>query len=475
MIRVNSLIALILLPTALIAVTNFPFPQKNAKYPYGIVPTTVDPAKIQKAYDEFMKLYEEDNATGLARIKHDQTANTVSEGIGYGMMILVYMDNDQNKTQAKFDKLWAYYNKYLDTKGLMNWKIVGFTGPATDGKNSATDAELDAAVGLMQAYKQWGDEKYLKDAKDLIAKIAKEEVNKTRYLKPGDSWDSEKNPSYFSTAALQLFKNVSTFGWDTVVNNSYTLIKKVQNSTTGLIPNWCSEQGVPSAASSYDENRGAYTYDATRTPWRMAWAYSWYGHKDAKDICTKLASWIKTTTSNDPTNVVDGYKLDGTDIGGYVNTTFVGPFGCAGMVDATHQAWVDKSYNLLTTMTEAKYYQISLKILTLLYLSGNMPDLWSPTTSVQDKKVSSSEKISISLCTISRSSIPQVTFTTTESGKVTIQLISLKGELLLVVSDRMFQAGNHTVAIDTHLGTGSYIIKVRTTAGEQSAHLSVVR
>ena len=37
----------------------------------------------------------------------------------------------------------------------MNWKISGFSQPTSDGRNSATDAELDAAVALMQAYKQW--------------------------------------------------------------------------------------------------------------------------------------------------------------------------------------------------------------------------------------------------------------------------------------------------------------------------------
>ena len=95
----------------------------------------------------------------------------------------------------------------------MNWNISGFSQPTSDGRNSATDAELDAAVALMQAYKQWGDEKYLNDAKTLISKIAAEEVNANGYLKPGDSWDTEKNISYFSTAALTLFKQVSDFDW----------------------------------------------------------------------------------------------------------------------------------------------------------------------------------------------------------------------------------------------------------------------
>ena len=111
------LIALAFFPLTIHAAAKFPFPQ-NAKYPFGILPSSVDANKVQEAYEEFMELYEEQN--NLARIKHDNLQNTVSEGIGYGMLILVYMDNSQNNTQAKFDKLWAYYNNFLDTKGLMN-------------------------------------------------------------------------------------------------------------------------------------------------------------------------------------------------------------------------------------------------------------------------------------------------------------------------------------------------------------------
>jgi endo-1,4-beta-D-glucanase Y len=64
---------------------------------------------------------------------------------------MVYMDNATNNTQAKFDKLWKYYNSFLDAKGLMNWKINGFT--SANQMNAATDAELDVAIGLLEAYK----------------------------------------------------------------------------------------------------------------------------------------------------------------------------------------------------------------------------------------------------------------------------------------------------------------------------------
>ena len=43
----------------------------------------------------------------------------MSEGIGYGMLAAVYMDD-----QPTFDALWAYGKSHFNTKGLMSWHIT---------------------------------------------------------------------------------------------------------------------------------------------------------------------------------------------------------------------------------------------------------------------------------------------------------------------------------------------------------------
>jgi endo-1,4-beta-D-glucanase Y len=101
-----------------------------------------------------------------------------------------------------------YYKKFSNKNGLMNWRIRNFS--TVTGANSATDAELDAAVGLLQAYKQWGDDKYLNDARALIDSISKWEVNKNGLLTPGDSWDSQKKPFLLQYRCTPAFKKVST-------------------------------------------------------------------------------------------------------------------------------------------------------------------------------------------------------------------------------------------------------------------------
>lgn len=463
-----SLIALLSFTLSSFAATpKYPFPT-NVTYKYGIMPKGIDATKVQQAYESFMTLYKEQG--DLARIQWDTPTYTVSEGIGYGMLILVYMDNDKNKTQEKFNKLWNYYKKFSGSVGgLMSWKIKEFTGPeGMNDKNAATDAELDVAIALLQAYKQWGEETYLTDAKALVDKISKQEITTDGYIKPGDSWDSQFNPSYFSTGALEVFKQAGTFDWAKVITNAYDLLKKASNASTGLPPDWCTKQG--GAISG----RSDYKYDAARTPWRIAWAYSWYGHSEAKDFCTKIASWISTKTSNDPGKIVDGYKLDGTETSEYNNSTFVGPFTCAGMVDASHQAWLDKGYALLTQLQEDVYYQMSVRMLTMLYLSGNMPNLWDfPGVAVapQHAGAVSSQSQHLTLTSLGASTL---SFTTATSGSATISIFNAAGKSVHSTS-KHFSAGNNTVELNTLLGNGMYVVKMQTENGSITDRMVVTR
>ncbi|MGB5685171.1 MAG: glycosyl hydrolase family 8 [Candidatus Electrothrix sp.] len=366
------LIFLLMLPCFSAFAANYPFPQ-NSTYAYGILPTAYDATSdVQTIYETWRNAYYEESGE-LARIKFDAPDQTVSEGIAYGMLIMVFMDNTTNDTQDAFDKLWKYYNSFLNNNGLMHWKISGFK--SVTEQNAATDAEVDAALALIMAYKQWGDVQYLTDAKALIAKIRQHEVNSNKYLKPGDVWDDKKNPSYFSIVALRLFAEVDTgymAFWNEVIANSYSLILAARNSTTGLVPDWCDETGKP-----LDTN---FSYDAVRVPWRMAWAYLWYGDADAHTVADDISSWIKTAVSGDPTLVKDGYNLDGSVSGSWNNPTFVGGFTTAALVDSQHQAWLDASSAYLVSFTDDQsYFNKTLQMLYALLATGNMPNLWEDT------------------------------------------------------------------------------------------------
>ncbi len=389
--RLNGIAVLLLLSLSLPATTapKFPFPQQ-AKYQYGILPSGVSPKHVQSVYDIWLKGYYVEEGT-QARIKFDEPENTVSEGIGYGMLIMVFMDNAQNNTQGKFDKLWNYYKGHLDGNGLMNWKVQGFT-LNTPGTGAATDAELDVAVALIMADKQWGGN-YLNDAKSLIGKIYTYEVA-NNLLKGGDQW-GELNPSYMSMVATQLFQQVDDARWSAVQSACYTLLQNSQNSTTGLWPNWCDASGNPGGGTG--SNPTVYGFDACRTPWRLGWAYVWFNHNEALARCSKILNWAKSETGNDPSKIGQMYNLDGTintGAGGSEDNipTYLGPITVAGMVGSGYKDWLDKGYTRLRAFggSDDNYYNECLELLSMLLLSGNMPNMMTATP-----KTTATLKISI--------------------------------------------------------------------------------
>jgi len=343
---------------------NYPYPQKKSYGNSTINTNATDAgaATLKAKFDDFRsRFYEEGNCSGTndcARIKFDDGSKTVSEGIAYGMLMMVYFSTTATSYQTQFDKLWKYYNKWKNpTTGLMSWKIEGFSrvdpSDATYS-NSASDAEFDTGVALVMAYYQFGDEKYLNDAKALIATIRQQEISPNNLHKPGAEWDEERNPSYISPAAFEIFKQIEGLStakdkWTSVLSANYKLLTDNQNKMNGLFSDWCKDDGTPSSKGT------TYSYDAARVPWRLAWANAWFGHSDAKTLLGKVVSANKSSYPD--------------------NATFVGPFMNAFSVASSNQSNMDSHWTKLMGYSGASYYNTALQVLTGLLASGNMPNL----------------------------------------------------------------------------------------------------
>ena len=96
-----------------------------------------------------------DGAGGHLRVKRPKDPglepnSTVSEGIAYGMLIAVYMND-----QPLFDELWKYEQQWLDKNGLMDW-YINAAGTERLGTGAASDADEDMAWALLMADRQWG-------------------------------------------------------------------------------------------------------------------------------------------------------------------------------------------------------------------------------------------------------------------------------------------------------------------------------
>lgn len=351
-----------------------PFPA-NKVHGNGLMASTKNSQDALTSYETWKTNFVEACSNGRYRVKFDDPSKTVSEGIAYGMLLSAYKGD-----KTLFDGFWLYYKDNVNGNGVMNWKINGCSG--TDGFNGATDAELDAAMALIVADYQWasaGSINYKNDAKTLITAIKNHEVEANTYvLKPGDQFGGSQitNPSYFSPAyyrAFGAFTNDATF-WNQVAAKAYTVINNnltQNNAAGGLVSDWCEASGAYSSqAGGYNQGGKTYSYDAARTPWRIAVDYIWYGSADAKTYSKKSSDFVRVNLGGS-TNIKDGYNQNGSVSGQWHNATFVGAFACAAMA-GENQTHLDASYNDLKNLNEPNsYFNHTLKTLYSFLLTGN--------------------------------------------------------------------------------------------------------
>jgi len=295
--------------------------------------------------------------------------DTVSEGIGYGMILAVYFDD-----RTTFDGLWRYAKAHFNSNGLMGWQVDAngnFVG--TGGSGAATDAEEDMAIALIFATKKWGNS-YESDAKALINNMMNKEVEPGTYvLKPGDMWggSSVTNPSYFAPGYYRVYAEFTgDQNWLKVADKCYEILDKCRDKNTGLVPDWCTAQGSPASGQGYD-----FKYDAIRTPWRIAIDYSWYGTPQAKSICDAMTKFFK---NNGISSIGDGYTVSGNKISNNYTSAFVSCIA-SGAMTGFDTGFAKEMYNeTLKTMDEYSspwsYYGNSLRMMCLLHLTGNFPN-----------------------------------------------------------------------------------------------------
>jgi endo-1,4-beta-D-glucanase Y len=365
---------------------NYPFPRDPVASECAR-PAAASADSVKAAYDAWKTAtLSADGAGGFLRVRKPDSGtvigSTVSEGMGYGMLLAVYFGE-----QPIFDALWKYTAQYLNAHGLMDWEVDP-TGKVI-GQGAATDGDEDIAFALLMAARQWGGQgslstPYLELAKTMMNAILAFEVDTTRQsmLAPGDAWGGVDvtNISYFAPAYFRVFAEVTgkQTEWNAVIDENYAILARSLNAQSGnadngLVPAWCNSSGVPVVAYS-----GAPTHfqnDSTRTPFRVGQDYCWFGDTRAKEYLDKIASFYSAIGV---ANIVDGYQLDGTPkpekaVGGLQAASFVGPAGVAFSASASHQTELDQAWSAVASQkltAGTTYYQKSWSALSLLMMGG---------------------------------------------------------------------------------------------------------
>lgn len=370
----------------------------SATEKYCTLPSNADHANAVAAYEHWKEtLLTADGAGGFLRVRRPNSAgavvnSTVSEGIAYGMLASVYMDD-----QPTFDALWQYSQLHVNVNGLMNWYI----GPAGEvlGEGAASDSDEDIAFALVMAAEKWGGsgslsstyEELAKKQIDLVWRFEVDVSTGKPILLAGDSWGTQDivNPSYFAPAFYRTFaRYTDNDGWNEVAASSYDIIEASLNETSGnqdngLVPAWCTKAGVPTHSPQH------FQFDSCRTPFRIGQDYCWHGEPRAKSYLEKITGFYEGIGIE---NLIDGFALDGTpypefSVDGSRAAAFVGPAGVGAMFDPAHADFAEQAYTDLITPNAlivgdsahdnrgSIYYNTSWRVLSLLMLDGTYVDL----------------------------------------------------------------------------------------------------
>lgn len=378
-----------------------PFPQNasvgaNCRKPVG---PSVDGKFLVAAYNQWKATFVTNGSPGLKVIRPELANDTVSEGIAYGMIIAVYMND-----KALFDGLWQYWKANAATSDgpLMTWRIGGGGGTGT-----ATDADEDAAFAMLEASKQWtgsptGDSAtYAANAQNLMhAVLAHDMSTSAPFILGGSEYKTQAgltgttNPSYFAPAWYRVFAtNDATMGasWTTLANNAYTMLAaNTSGAAKGLFAAWCGNGCTVAVSNSGSQNSSTdtdYQYDAHRIPFRIGLDYCWNGGAAASGILAKNAAFFAGLAATGIGRVLDMYTPAGNDVAmSAPNSASILGTAAVGAMATTNATFVNDAYQAVFDManrgtlapvdtmgrTPYSYYNATVGMLTLLAMTGNL-------------------------------------------------------------------------------------------------------
>jgi len=350
-----------------------------------LTPAQMD-AAVNHYYDSWKKKYLVPSARvpGDYKIKFDKQGSTVSEAMGYGMLITVTMAGVDPMARGYFDGLDRFRKRFPSSinQAFMCWKIPPDEHPAKS--DSATDGDLDMALALLMAYRQWGDPSYFREATDLIRNLASSLVRPDFSLRLGDWNDApgQTRTSDFMPTHFRAFQ-VATGDplWGKVESRCYDILEDLQEKSaplTGLVPDFAVEKNgswrpaKPMFLESAHD--GEFYYNACRVPWRIGWAAQATGDVRARRILDRFMQWA-TIHIDSPEDFRAGYHLNGTGLhgGDYDTACFISPTGVAALATG-HRPWMQAAFAYGIQRKEG-YYEESVNLLSLLVMSGKA---WLP-------------------------------------------------------------------------------------------------
>lgn len=367
-----------------------PFPQAGNFPLKGVVPDSASQEQVNKIVRDFYSYWKAKyivssvRVPGDYKVKYNRKGRTVSEAMGYGLILTAYMAGSDPEAKRLFDGLDAFRKRFPSkiNPAFMNWQIPKDEKPISS--DSATDGDLDIAFALLLAHGQWGDPRYLDEARSLIHEIGITLVRPDGSLRLGD-WNEESGqtrPSDIMPTHFRAFRDATGDElWTKVERASYGVLNQLQTQSSphsGLVPDFSIEENggwIPAKAKFLESpHDGEFYYNACRVPWRIGWAASTLSDPRAETALKPFMAWANSNIQK-PDAFLAGYRLDGSDAKGndFDTACFIAPTGVAASA-LGNQAWVNGVFAYCSNKRE-EYFEDTISLLSLLVMTGNA---WIP-------------------------------------------------------------------------------------------------
>lgn len=320
---------------------------------------------------------------------------TVSEGQGYGMMIVALMAGEEKEAQKIFDGLYYFVkaNPSEACDAFMTWQVP----PKKGESDSAFDGDADIAYALMLASKQWGDSgiDYATEARRLLKNLEQKVIGDKSNLPLLGDWvvkDGKKYNQYTTRTSDFMLSHFRAFyaftgnkRWLDIISQTQKALLDVQHSSknkTGLVSDFvyfdkASKTYKPTVRKFLEEEDNSYYYNACRVPMRVGLDALLNADITSIKIVKKMTSWIRKNSHANARHIYPGYRLSGKAISKeYTSSVFIAPFAVGAKLGKENQTFLDTLYEAVKKRHE-DYYEDSVNLLSQLIM---IEAFWDPTT-----------------------------------------------------------------------------------------------
>ena len=308
-----------------------------------------------------------------------------SEGMSYGMMIAVQLDQ-----RPEFDRLWRWARAHLQhhdgpRRGYFAWQCR-FDGSIID-PGSASDGEEWFALALFFAAHRWGsaDTGYAAAAQELLREMRTKPATpavtaifdarqRQVVFAPTPQASRFTDPSYHLPAFYELWARWDadpagrTF-WAACATESRAFFRRAAHPQTGLMPEYAHFDGRPFIEETFGRGKGHFRYDAWRTLANVALDHAWW---QADPWQVEQSNRVLRFLASRGSAPADQFTLDGQPLSRTSSAGLAAMAAVAGLAADPDLArpFVQALWDAPVPTGKWRYYNGLLQLLALLQTGG---------------------------------------------------------------------------------------------------------